>query len=143
MLLDGQHVPSSPSHPHKMLRTSSNVLLAVSAFMMIAGFFGIWGRTWIEALFGIFYLVGALVLRSGRRLGAAITAVPLVINVALLIVVALAGEIEGAWVMDAVLCLLFTSFVVRAWQAARDSRLLTLTSQKSAPSPAALPHPPQ
>jgi hypothetical protein len=124
VLLNGEHVPSSPSHPDKILRTSSNALLALSAFMIGTGALGIWGRTWIEALFGIFYLIGAIFLRNRRRLGAAIIAIPLFVNLDILLFSAFSRQIDRRWFFDLALRIIFATFVVRSYQAARDSQLL-------------------
>lgn len=100
------------------------MLLALSAFMIGTGLLGISGRTWIEAVFGVFYLIGALLLRGRRRLGTVVIAIPLFINLDFLLLSAIAGEADRGWVVDLVLCLLFLTFVVRSYQAARDSQLL-------------------
>lgn len=128
VLRDGQHVASSPSHPDKMLRTTSNVMLAVSAFVIVSGVFGFRGGGWLDVLFGLCYLAGALLLRKRRRLGAAIIAIPLFIRLDLLLLVAFSGQVDRAWLIDLVLNLIFVSFVVRAYQAARDSRALHATA---------------
>jgi hypothetical protein len=126
VLRNGQHVRSSPSHPEKVLRTSSNVLLALSIFLLITGIAGMWGRNWIDVVFGAMYLIGALLLRNRRRLGAAVTAIPLFLKLDLLLIVAFAEGIDRAWGVDVFFSLLFFSFVVRSYQAARETQLLAL-----------------
>lgn len=123
VLVDGEHAPSSPSHPDRILRTSSNVLLVLSAFMIVTGLVGTWGRSWPEVVFGVFYLLGALLLRRGRRAGAAVIAVPMFIRLDLLLLIAITDGIDRQWAIDLGLTVIFASFVVRSYQAARDSRL--------------------
>jgi hypothetical protein len=127
VLRDGQHIRSSPSHPDRMLRSCSNVLLALSVFLLVAGIFGLWGRDWIDATFGGIYLGAAVLLRNRRRLGAAVAAVPLFIKLDFLLIEAFAAGIDRPWAIDLALNLLFATFVVRAYrayQAAHDSRSL-------------------
>lgn len=124
VLLDGEHLPSSPSHPEKVLRTSSNVMLGLSAFVIFTGISDGWERAWLEIVFGVFYVIGALLLRSGRRLGAAVIAVPLFIRLDLLLLVAIFDRVDWSWFVDVALNLLFATFVVRSWQAARETQLL-------------------
>jgi len=124
VLRDGQHIRSSPSHPDRMLRSCSNVLLALSVFLLVAGIFALWGRGWIDATFGGIYLGAAVLLRNRRRLGAAVAAVPLFIKLDFLRIRALAAGIDRPWAIDLALNLLFATFVVRAYQAAHDSRSL-------------------
>jgi hypothetical protein len=124
ILRNCQHVASSPFHPDLVLVTSSNVLLAVSAFMLIAGTLGLWGRHWMTAVFGAVYLIGALVLRARRKLGAIIIAVPLFLEFAFLVWSAITAGVSGRWAVDLFLNLVFARFVVRSYQAAHDSRSL-------------------
>ena len=125
VLIDGEHAASSPSHPETVLKRLSNVMLFVSALMIVFGISDGWARSWPAIVFAIFYIIGALVLRTGRRLGAAIIAIPLIIRLDLLVLVAFEG-IGWSWIIDLAVNLLFASFVVRAWQAANETRLLRL-----------------
>src|ERR1700682_1811603 len=120
ILRNGRHVASAPSHPNRMLVASSTSLIALSAFMLIAGALGVWGRSWISALFGAIYLLGALVLRARRPLGAAIIAVPLFINLGFLAGSAMTAGIGRRWTFDFLLAVMFATFVLRSYQAARD-----------------------
>ena len=123
VMIDGWHVPSSPSHPEKMLRSSSNVMLVLSIWLMVTGAFGIWNGNWIGAVFGVFYLIGALLLRRRRRLGAVFIAIPVFLSLDLLAIAAFAGQVDRSWFIQLATNLLFITSVVRSWQAAGDSRL--------------------
>jgi len=128
VLRNGKHVESSPSHPDRVLRSSSNAMFALSAFLIFAGVFGLWDRNWITVVFGSFYLVGALLLRARRRLGAAVIAIPLFLDLDLLAFAAYAAGVDRSWWTSVLLNLLFGTFVLRAYQAAKDSRELGLTA---------------
>lgn len=101
-------------------------MLVVSAFVIVSGLFAFQDRGWLDVVFGVFYLAGALLLRNRRRLGAAIVAVPMFIRLDLLLLVVFVGQVDRGWWIDLVLSLIFLSFVVRAYQAARESRALHL-----------------
>lgn len=123
ILRDGQHVQSSPSHPDKMLRTSSNTMLALGVFLLATAIYnGREGYAWFDILFGVLYVVGALLLRKGRRLGAAVIALPLFIRLDILLIALFVQPIDRTWFIELALTLLFAMFVVRSYQAARDSR---------------------
>ena len=122
VLRNGLHVPSSPSHPDRMLRSSSNAILLVSAFLLVTAIFSSEGFAWLEILFSIFYIARGLLLRSGRRLGAVLISIPLFIRLDLLLLALFLQPVDRAWFIDLGLSLLFTTFVVRSYQAARDSR---------------------
>jgi hypothetical protein len=126
ILRNGEHVSSSPAHPDRMLKSSTNALFAVSIFLIVAGAFSLWGRHWIAAVFGLFYLAGALLLRKRYRIGAAVIALPVIIELDLLLLAAIGG-IDRRWVIDFLLNLFFLTFVVRSYQAARDSRSIHLS----------------
>jgi hypothetical protein len=126
VMIDGWHVPSSPSHPEKMLRTSANTMLGVSAFLIVTGAGRLWNYNWLDALFGLFYLIGALLLRQRRRLGAAVIAIPLFLSLDFLALAVFMGQVDRAWVIRLAMNLLFVIFVVRAYQSARDSRAYRL-----------------
>jgi hypothetical protein len=100
------------------------VLLALSVFLLATGLLAMWGRHWIDAVFGATYLIAALLLRNRRRLGAAVAAIPLFIKLDLLLISAFTSGIDRAWAIDVALNLLFFTFVVRSYQAARDSQSL-------------------
>jgi hypothetical protein len=124
VLRNGQHVPSSPSHPDKILRASSNAMLLVSVIVIVSGLRSFGSGGWLDAVLGLFYVAGALLLRNRRRLGAAVVAVPLFVRLDLLLLVAVLGQVDRSWFIDLALSLIFVSFVVRSYQAARDSRAL-------------------
>jgi len=124
VLVDGQHVASSPSHPDRMLRSSSNALLFLSAFVILMGFRAGGVAAVVDVAFGVCYLIGALLLRARRRLGAAVIAVPLFVEFDLTLLTAFLGTFERRWWVDIVLNLVFATFVIRSYQAARDSRLM-------------------
>jgi len=89
-----------------------------------SGIFALWGKGWIDAAFGGIYLGAAVLLRNRGRLGAAVAAVPLFIKLDFLLIRAFAAGIDRPWAIDLALNLLFAAFVVRAYQAAHDSRSL-------------------
>lgn len=124
VLVNGEHVPSSPSHPDKMLRTCSNVLLIVSAFLILSGSVGVWDRNWADVAYGSFYLVGGLLLRSRRAIGAAVVAVPIVTDFCFFALTAVVSGIDTRWVVQLLLTLFFGTFVIRSYHAARDSQRL-------------------
>jgi hypothetical protein len=97
-------------------------MLAVSAFLIVAGLMGIWDRNWISVVFGCFYLVGAILLRGRRRLGAAVIAIPLFLDLDFLLLAAFANGVDRSWWTSLLLNLLFGTFVIRAYQAAKESR---------------------
>jgi hypothetical protein len=105
-----------------MLRSSSNAILLVSAFLLVTAIFSSEGFAWLEILFSIFYIARGLLLRSGRRLGAVLISIPLFIRLDLLLLALFLQPVDRAWFIDLGLSLLFTTFVVRSYQAARDSR---------------------
>lgn len=124
VLVDGEHTASSPSHPDRVLRNSSNVLLALSAFMILTGFTGTLNGFWLDVVFGVIYLIGALLLRARRRVGAAVIAIPMFIRLDIYLIAAFTQGISRGWIIDVVLSLIFVSAVVRSYQAARDSQKL-------------------
>jgi len=124
ILRNGEHIASSPSHPHRMLSTSANMLIVLSLWMIIAGVVHIGGRNWVTATVGGFYLIGALFLRGRRRIGAVIVAIPMFLELDLLILAGLRSGISWRWAVDVLLTAIFGTFVLRSYQAARDSRRL-------------------
>lgn len=124
VLVDGEHAASSPSHPDRVLRNSSNVLLAVSAFMIVTGFTGTMNGFWLDVVFGAMYLIGALLLRVRRRVGAAVIALPMFIRLDLLLIALFTQGLTGGWIFEFIVTLIFLSAVVRSYQAARDSQKL-------------------
>jgi hypothetical protein len=128
VLRNGKHIDSSPSHPDRVLRSSANGMFMVSAFLIVAGAFGLWDRNWITFVFGCFYLAGAILLRRRRRLGAAVIAIPLFVDMDFLVLAAVVNGMNRSLWTSLLLNLLFSTFVIRAYQAARDSRELTLAA---------------
>jgi hypothetical protein len=124
ILRNGQHVASSPSHPEKMLRSTVTAMFILSAIVIVRGARSFGAGGWLDVLFGVFYVAGALLLRKRRRLGALFISVPLFIGLDLLLLAAFVGEVDRQWGISLVANLIFVFFVTRAYQAARDSRAL-------------------
>lgn len=124
VLVDGEHTESSPSHPDRMLRSSANGMLVLSVFMIVSGFTGTMKGNWLDVVFGTFYLIGALLLRSRRRVGAVLIAIPMFLRLDLLAIAAWTGGISRNWIIELLLNLVFASYVLRSYQAARDSQKL-------------------
>jgi hypothetical protein len=123
VLRNGKHVQSSPSHPDKMLRSSSNTMIILSVFLLGAAVMsGGQGYAWLDVLFSLLYFIGALLLRRGRRLGAAVIALPLFIRLDILLLALFVQPVDRMWLIELALSLLFATFVIRSYQAARDSR---------------------
>ena len=133
VLRNGQHVPSSPSHPERMLRSSSNALLLLSVFLLVTAIFsGGEGYAWLDILFSVLYFIGALLLRKGRRLGAAVIALPLFIRLDILLLAAFVQPIDRTWLIELALSVIFATFVIRSYQAASDSRRQHMMSAQAA-----------
>jgi hypothetical protein len=65
VLRNGQHVQSSPSHPDKMLRSSSNAMIILSVFLLGGAVMsGGQGYAWLDVLFSLLYFIGASEERS-------------------------------------------------------------------------------
>jgi hypothetical protein len=126
VLRNGRHLESSPSHPDVILRSSANVMFVVSALMIVTGVFGIWGRNWIAVLFGCFYLAGAFLLRARRRLGTALIAIPLFLDLDFLVLDALTTGLDRSFWITLAVNLMFATFVIRSYQAANESRQLRI-----------------
>ena len=124
VLLNGQHVASSPSHPMKILASASNALIGLSAFLIVAGIVGMWGRDWLSAAVGFFYLAGGLLIRKKFTAGIVFVAIPVVFGLLELVVGIYSGGFSGRWVTNLTLDLLFLTFIVRAVAAMRDARAL-------------------
>jgi hypothetical protein len=125
VLRNGQHVPSSPSHPHNVLRSSSNTMLFLCGIMIVTSLVGGGGDDWFRWVFFAFYASGALLLRMRKRLGAAVIGIPLFLDLDLIVLSALTTGVSTSWLITRVLGdFLFAHFVVRAYFAASDARKL-------------------
>ena len=122
ILRDGYHVPSSPAHPDKMLRSSSNAILFLAAFFLVTALVPKSEYAWLDIVFSVCYLVGGLLLRKRRRLGAAVVAIPLFIRLDILLLAVFVQPLDRTWIVELLLSLLFATFVIRSYQAAQDSR---------------------
>jgi hypothetical protein len=131
VLRNGLHVPSSPSHPDRMLRSCSNAIFIVSAFLLVTAIFSSEGFAWLDVLFSMVYFAGGLLLRNRRRLGAAVISIPLFIRLDLLLIALFVQPVDRAWFIELGLNLLFTIFVVRSYQAARDSRAYQVANARA------------
>lgn len=123
VLRNGKHIDSSPSHPAAMLRSASNGLFFLVALIIIPPFLRDARPDWLQWIFAAFYLIGAFLLRSGRRLGVALIALPLFIDLDLVVFAAITQSVAKSWLFTRVAGdLLFGQFAVRAYLAADDLR---------------------
>jgi hypothetical protein len=107
-------------------------MLILSVFLLAAAVMsGGEGYAWLDVLFSILYFVGALLLRKGRRLGAAVIALPLFIRLDILLLALFVQPVDRTWFIELALSLVFATFVIRSYQAARDSRTQRMLSAEA------------
>lgn len=135
VLRNGEHVASSPSHPHNVLRSSSNTLLFLCGIMIVTAILSS-NDDWFQWVFFAFYAAGAMLLRMRKRLGAAVIGIPLFLDLDLVVLAAFTMDVSASWIITRVLCdLLFVHFVVRAYLAANDARKLQpVTTSRTQPT---------
>lgn len=129
ILRDGRHIASSPSHPHKILKSHSNTMLFLSALWIVPALLYEQGVDWIELGFGIFFLIAAVLYRKQRRLGVVFAVIPtfLGLDIQLFVLFTNTGSLRE--VLFRSFALLFLGrFAVRAYFAAAEAQKMPLVT---------------
>jgi hypothetical protein len=131
ILRNGRHIASSPSHPLTVLRSSSNTMMFIAGIDCLFAFQR--GQLdWMALASVVLFVIGALLLRAKRRLGAAVIALPLFLELDLILLAILAGTPIDRWFLRVLGNAVLILFTIRAYRAANELRLEKLSAATSA-----------
>ncbi len=131
ILRDGEHIASSPSHPATILRSSSNTMFLIAGIDVLFALQSV-PFDWFGAAGAAFFVIGALLLRNGRRLGAAVIALPLVLHLDVILLAAFTGSLMGRWYLTVISDVIIILYAIRGYMAANELRGYSRSRRTSA-----------